>query len=94
MLSSEIDHNGDDIVDHNGDDIVEGESVGHVSQQENLSARKFKEKVVLRKYDNVAFRESDADQWKKASVLSRGGKATRKFPGYFNVQMNDSSKNL
>ena len=27
-------------VDHNADDIVEGESVGHVSHQENLSARK------------------------------------------------------
>ena len=36
-------------VDHNADDIVEGESVGHVSQQENLGARKGKEKVVLRK---------------------------------------------
>ena len=81
-------------IDHNGDDIVEGESVGHVSQQENLSARKVKEKVVLRKDDKVAFRESDADQWKEATVLSRGGKATGKFPGYFNVQMNDSSKNL
>ena len=48
-------------VDHNGDDIVEGESVGHVSQQENLSARKVKEKVGLRKDDKVAFIESDAD---------------------------------
>ena len=36
-------------VDHNADDIVEGESVSHLSQQENLSARKVKEKVVLRK---------------------------------------------
>ena len=27
-------------VDHNADDIVEGESVSHVSQQEHLSARK------------------------------------------------------
>ena len=49
-------------VDHNANDIVEGESVGHVSQQENLSARKVKEKVVLRKDDKVAFRESDTDQ--------------------------------
>ena len=81
-------------VDHNADDIVEGESVGHVSQQEKLSARKVKEKVVLRKDDKVAFRESDTDQWKEATVLSRGGKATGKFPGYFNVQMNDSPKNL
>ena len=81
-------------VDHNADDIVEGESVSYVSQQENLSARKVKGKVVLRKDDKVAFRESDIDQWKEATVLSRGGKATGKFPGYFNVQMNDSSKNL
>ena len=34
-------------VDHIADDIVEGESVVHVPpQQENLSARKVKEKVV------------------------------------------------
>ena len=38
--------------------------------------------------------ESDTDQWKEATALMRGGKATGKFPGYFNVQMNDSSKNL
>ena len=69
-------------VDHNADDIVEGDSVGHVSQQENLSARKVKEKVVLRKDNKVAFRESDTDQWKEATVLSRGGKATGKFLGY------------
>ena len=73
---------------------MEGGSVNHVSQQENLSARKVKEKVVLRKDDKVAFKESDTDQWKEATVLSRGGKATGKFPGYFNVRMNDSSKNL
>ena len=53
-----------------------------------------KEKVVLKKDDKVAFRESDTDQWKEATVLLRGGKATGKCPGYFNVQMNDSSKNL
>ena len=81
-------------VDRNADDIVKGESVGHVSQQENLSARKVKEKVVLRKDDKVAFRESDTDQWKEATILLRGGQATGKLPGYFNVQMNDSSKNL
>ena len=73
---------------------MEGGSVGHVSQQENMSARKVKENVVLRKDDKMAFRESDTDQLKEATVLSRGGKATGKFPGYFNVQMNDSSKNL
>ena len=73
---------------------MEGESVGHVSQQGNLSARKVKEKVALRKDDKVAFGESDTDQWKEATVLSRGGRATGKFPGYFNVQMNDTSKNL
>ena len=66
---------------------MEGESVGHVSQQKNLSAGKVKEKVVLRKDDKVAFGESDTDQWKEASVLSRGGKVTGKFPGYFNGQM-------
>ena len=81
-------------ADHDAHDIVERKSVGHVSQQENLSAKKVKEKVVLRKDDKVAFRESDTDQWKEATVLSRGGKATGKFPDYFNVQMNDSSKNL
>ena len=80
-------------VDHNADDIVESESVGHVSQQENLSVRKVKEKVVLRKDDKVVFRESDTDQWKEATALMRGGKAAGKFPGYFNVQMNDSLKN-
>ena len=59
-----------------------------------MSARKVKEKVVLRKDHKVALKESDTDQWKEATVLSRGGKATGKFPGYFNVQINDSSKNL
>ena len=42
----------------------------------------------------MVFRESDTDQWKEATVLSREGKATGKYPGYFNEQMNDSSKNL
>ena len=49
-----------------------------------------KEKVVLKKDDKVTFRESDTDQWKEATVLLRGGKATGKYLGY----MNDSSKNL
>ena len=63
-------------------------------QQENVSARKVKEKEALRKDDEVAFRESDTDQWKEPTVLSRGRKATGNFLGYFDVQMNDSSKNL
>ena len=42
----------------------------------------------------MAFRESDTDQWKEAAVLWRRGKAAGKFPRYFNVQMNGSSKNL
>ena len=36
-------------VDHNADDIVKDESVSHAPQQENLSARKVKEYVVLKK---------------------------------------------
>ena len=42
----------------------------------------------------MAFRESDTDTWKEATVLLRGRKATGKFSGYFNLQINDSSKNL
>ena len=42
----------------------------------------------------MAFRESNTDQWKEATVFWRGGKAAGKYPAYFNVQMNDSSKNL
>ena len=57
---------------------MEDESVGHVPQQENLSARKVKEKLILREDDKVAFRESNTDQWKEATVLLRGGKATGK----------------
>ena len=49
-----------------------------------MRARKVKEKVVLRKDDKVAFRER---------VTQTSGKK-QQFPDYFNVQMNDSSKNL
>ena len=50
--------------------------------------------MVLKKDNKVAFREIDADQCKEATVLPKGGKATATHPGYFDVQMNDSSKNV
>ena len=67
---------------------MEGETVGHVPQPEKLNTIKVTEKVVLKKDDN------HSEQWEAATVLSRGGKASGMNPGYFDIQVNDSSKNL
>ena len=54
-----------------------------------------KEKVVLEKMVEWFLKRVILTSGKKQQlVLSRGGKTTGKYSHYFNVQMNDSSKNL
>ena len=70
------------FVDMNSETQVVASTDGNEQSSEVEGAPVVKEKVVLKRDDKVAFRETDTDQWKEATVLSRGGKATGKYPGY------------
>ena len=42
----------------------------------------------------VRIKERNSDQWKTVRVISRGGKATGKYPSWFNVEALDNSERL
>ena len=45
---------------------------------------------IIKSQDKIKVRQEDGD-WLEATVLSRGGKATGKYDGYWNVEWEDSA---
>ena len=70
------------------DDIVETVTEDKHSEQNRNSD--LNNNVLLNNWpkinDTIKFRMSDFDEWKEGIVISRGGKATGKNNGYFNMQ--------
>ena len=65
----------------------------NVENDEKNEVKAANDKIMFQKNDKVAFKEV-GKHWQEATVLSRGGKVTGKFPDYYNVQLEDKSRTV
>ena len=49
-------------------------------------------KVILRKDQNIQFKTDNSEEWTKARVLGRGGRATGKYKNHFNIEKENNEK--
>ena len=50
--------------------------------------------VKLKKNQKIKFKETEDADWKEGTVLQRAGKVGGKYDGWYNVQLNNQSRDL
>ena len=71
----------DDSDDEEDDDISDGVAVSRESQTANSGGV-----ARFRPGQKVKYKKDPSDDWSRAEVLGRGGKATGKYPEWFNIR--------
>ena len=91
VRGSDVDNS--DNVPGEVDDVssVRRESVAHDVVAPVVAPEK--QRIILKK-NKIRFREDVDGDWKEGTILQRAGKVTGKYDGYFNIQMNNESRDV
>ena len=78
----------------NGQNDVEVLQRGNNMESNVAGNNNGKQRIILKKNDKIKFREDADGEWAEGTVLQRAGKALGKYDGYYNVQLNNDSKDI